>query len=242
MFLLLSLLFPLFTLAVIFKEELILLKLFLSGKKYSEDEYILVAKRNIKRLFRDKSTISFIDNLKVLYVDKLGKDETRGQCHIGFKTLILIRKDTQLKQHVIEHELLHAVDHYLGITKRTSFENLIDDQKSKDDRKNWILKMFSGYDPISIEDYVDETDKQKSYWLSNSELFVTLNNLRLYMYKKNIIKYGDLVNKETINKVVDQLKKEENITAVDFFTLLTFIRFDNENDINRLNNFYSISK
>lgn len=237
-----SLSFFIFTLSILFNVELIILKRFLSGQKYSEDEYIIVAKRNIKRLFRDNSTIYFIDNLKVFYVDNL-KGDTRGQCHSSlFTSLVLIKSNTILKQHVIEHELLHAVDFYLGITKKTSFKNLIDDKKSKEERKNWILKKFPGYEPRSIEEYVDHTDQEKSYWLSNSELFVTLNNLRLYMFKKNIIKYGDHISKETINKVVEQLKKEKNITAVDFFTALTFIRMENDHDINRLNNFYKLSK
>lgn len=236
----------LFFLSQVFHIETLLLKKILTGDKYSEDEYIKVAKRNIKKLIRDESTRKFIDDIKVFYVDKFGDEKysgTKGQCHVSlFNILILVKNETQLKQHIIEHELLHAVDHYLGITNKRSFKELVDEMKTIEERKNWIIKKFPGAVRKDIDAFLKETEEEKKYWLSNSELFVTLNNLRLYMFKKNIIKYGEQINRDTLSKLLEQLNKEKNIGGVDFFTALTFIKMDTDHDIKKLNNFYNFLK
>lgn len=237
--------FFIFFLSQVFHIETLLLKKMLTGDKYLEDEYIKVAKRNIKRLIRDESTRKFIDDIKVFYVDKFEEkdDVTRGQCQVSlFSILILVKNDTKLKQHIIEHELLHAVDHHLGITNKKSFKELVDEGKTIEERKNWIIDKFPLAVKKDIEAFVKETEDEKKYWLSNSELFVTLNNLRLYMFKKNIIKYGEQINRDTLSKLLEQLNKETNIGGVDFFTALTFIKMDTDHDIKKLNNFYNVLK
>ena len=62
------------------------------------------------------------------------------------------------------------------------------------------------------------------------------------MFKKNIIKYGEQINRDTLSKLLEQLNKETNIGGVDFFTALTFIKMDTDHDIKKLNNFYNVLK
>lgn len=226
--------------------EITVLKSKIEG--YSEDETTKAAKRNIKRLVRlngctDKRIEERIDRIKVLY--RKGLDSKGKHIRSIFCNVILVNADIReevLRQGTIEHELLHEVDFRIGITgawksigerkhKTKGMLNLM----TRDERKKWLVEKFD-FNPEVISDYVVHTEAERTYWLSDEELFVTLNTLRLFMFKKKIlVSKNDRIGRVHVDRLVETIAADEHNAAYDFFNMLSFVRTETDQDLERLN-------
>lgn len=202
----------------------------------ADDEYIAAARRNIKRLVRHEKTRKCVDCTKIFYTD-LSKGVGGQFLYSTLGTMILIDQGSSNRQNVIEHELLHAVDRHLGITKSRSLKGVR--LRERSERVDWLVNRF-GSSLEEAEGFVYATEKEREYWTSDDELFVTLNGLRLYMLKRGILKrQRDLITSESIARILDEVRRD-GTTRYDFFTMLSFVGTDSETDFARINGVFDM--
>lgn len=205
-------------------------------KSEADDDYIAAAKRNIKRLVTGGSTRSCIDKTKVFYSDL--SNNINGQFHHSpLGTMILINPESKNIQNVVEHELLHAVDKHLGITKKRTLKGVR--LRESSERVDWLVNRFGG-SLEEAEGFVESTEKERQYWTSDDELFVTMNNMRLYMLKRGILKrQRDLITSDSISRILEEIRKDGS-TNIDFFIMLSFIGTDSDSDFVRINGVFDM--
>ena len=205
-------------------------------KSEADDEYIAAARRNIKRLVRSDETRACVDCTKIFYSNL--SNGIGGQfLYSTLGTMILIDQESTNRQNVIEHELLHAVDRHLGITKSRSLKGVR--LRERSERVDWLVSRF-GSSLEEAEGFVDTTEKDRQYWTSDDELFATMNGLRLYMLKRGILKrQRDLITPGSIARILDEVRRD-GTTKYDFFTMLSFIGTDSETDFIRINGVFDM--
>ena len=202
----------------------------------ADDEYIAAARRNIKRLVRHEQTRACVDHTKVFYSD-LSKGVGGQFLYSTVGTMILIDQGSANRQNVIEHELLHAVDRHLGITKSRSLKGVR--LRERSERVDWLVNRF-GSSLEEAQGFVDATEKEREYWTSDDELFVTLNGLRLYMLKRGILRrQRDLITSDSISRILDEVRRD-GTTKYDFFTMLSFVGTDSDSDFVRINGVFDM--
>lgn len=202
----------------------------------ADDEYVAAARRNIKRLVRHEQTRKCVDRTRVFYSD-LSKGVNGQFLHSPLGTMILIDQGSSNRQNVIEHELLHAVDRHLGITKSRSLKGVR--LRERSERVDWLVNRF-GSSLEEAQGFVDATEKEREYWTSDDELFVTLNGLRLYMLKRGILKrQRDLITSDSIARILDEVRRD-GTTRYDFFTMLSFVGTDSDSDFVRINGVFDM--
>ena len=205
-------------------------------KSEADDEYIAAARRNIKRLVRQEETRVCIDRTKIFYSD-LSKGVGGQFLYSTLGTMILIDQESTNRQNVIEHELLHAVDRHLGITKSRSLKGVR--LRDRSERVDWLVSRF-GSSLEEAENFVEVTEKDRQYWTSDDELFATMNGLRLYMLKRVILKrQRDLITPDSITRILDEVRRD-GTTKYDFFTMLSFVGTDSETDFIRINGVFDM--
>ena len=205
-------------------------------KSEADDEYIAAARRNIKRLVRSDETRACVDCTKIFYSNL--SNGIGGQfLYSTLGTMILIDQESTNRQNVIEHELLHAVDRHLGITKSRSLKGVR--LRDKSERVDWLVSRF-GSSLEEAENFVEVTEKDRQYWTSDDELFATMNGLRLYMLKRVILKrQRDLITPDSITRILDEVRRD-GTTKYDFFTMLSFVGTDSETDFIRINGVFDM--
>lgn len=202
----------------------------------ADDEYIAAARRKIKRLVRHEQTRACVDRTKIFYSD-LSKGVGGQFLYSTLGTMILIDQGSANRQNVIEHELLHAVDRHLGITKSRSLKGVR--LRERSERVDWLVNRF-GCSLEEAKGFVDATEKEREYWTSDDELFVTLNGLRLYMLKRGILRrQRDLITSDSIARILDEVRRD-GTTKYDFFTMLSFVGTDSDSDFVRLNGVFDM--
>lgn len=211
-----------------------IMKMLKSGQP--EDDYITTSKRNINRLLTNESTRAFIDRTKVFYSDL--SSGINGQfLYSPLGNMILINPESNNKQNVIEHELLHAVDNHLGITKSRTLKGIR--LREKSERVYWLVNRF-GCSLKDAQEFVDITEKERKYWTSDDELFATMNNMRLHMLKRGILRRKrDLITEDSITRILEEIRKD-GTTKYDFFTMLSFVGTDSDLDLFSINGVFDM--
>jgi len=193
------------------------------------------SRRNISNLTKNIEIKREIENIKVVFTKKINQKNTRGYfIKTFFNPMIFIDINTPNIQNVIEHELLHALDDKLS--QKYNLEDIIYKNHKPDNIYNFMLRIYKkNINLNSLRLWSVEVYKNKEYYLSYKEMFVLLNNMRIYMLKKKMIKLSDEINAENIQKLFQKL--EDDSTDLDFIPLLPFLKY-NDNFYHKLNSFY----
>ena len=205
-------------------------------------EHLTKSKRNVSKLTNKPSIKSELQNIKVVFTKEIRRDSgkiVRGFfTETFFKPMIFIDVNSDNIQNIIEHELLHALDY--KSKKIYNFEDIIHKNLKTSDIYNFILKIYkrTSVDTGTLRIWSEQVQEEIEYFLSNKEMFVLLNNMRLFMLKKKIIKTTDEISSETIQKLFLELDSIGVKTAnLDFIPILPFLKYD-EHFYRKINDFY----